>query len=66
MPESAVFLERTTFWPGTSAVHWLSPPPGARVKPYDINEPGDQHFAGGIPLSLPVERFIFDQFIDPA
>jgi phosphatidylserine/phosphatidylglycerophosphate/cardiolipin synthase-like enzyme len=48
-----------------SAVHWLSPPPFARVRPYDINEPGDKHLP--IPLlSLPLELAFFDAVMDPA
>jgi phosphatidylserine/phosphatidylglycerophosphate/cardiolipin synthase-like enzyme len=41
-----------------SAVHWLQSPPGARVQPYNVNEPGD--VKPGVPF------FAYDLFADPA
>jgi phosphatidylserine/phosphatidylglycerophosphate/cardiolipin synthase-like enzyme len=50
-----------------AAAQWLAPPAGARIKPYDIHEPGDHHFLGGIPiLGLPIEEALFGTFMDPA
>jgi len=44
---------------------WLAPPPGALVKPYDINEPGDIHVPIPI-LGLPLELALYNAVIDPA
>ncbi len=56
--------------PVASSVHWLSRPLGARVKPYDINEPGDHFITTPVPLInpifVPLTAAIFDSIIDPA
>jgi phosphatidylserine/phosphatidylglycerophosphate/cardiolipin synthase-like enzyme len=48
-----------------SAIHWLKPPAGARVQPYNENEAGDQHIPVPI-IGLPLELLLYDSVIDPA
>jgi len=47
-----------------SAVHWLDLPSGARVQRYNEEEEGDDHIPVPI-LGPPIEKLIYDKFIDP-
>ena len=47
-----------------SAVHWLDLPSGARVQRYNKEEEGDYHIPVSI-LGPPIEKLIYDKFIDP-
>ena len=47
-----------------SAVHWLDLPSGARVQRYNEEEEGDYHIPVPI-LGPPIEKLIYDKFIDP-